>query len=280
MVAGGGDPSDPQQRRRPGPRPRDRVRLHDGGRHPAPRRRLRAPARGGLVRRRRHPRRTAPILTGQQGDPRVVRAPARPVLVFRKEVMRGLSRSEDQRQDQVSTGSSGRGRRGADRGGRHPGRSETGSGARPGSRRGRAAGRSAGVQDHGLRQVQVRTRHPPEGGPQEAVADRGSRRSSSAPRSTRTTTPRRRAMSAVPRGQGTRSRSRSCSAGARWRTRISVARSWTVWSRTSVNSSIVEAMPKQEGRNMIMVIGPTSGNSRAGEATSASSRAAKQATGR
>ena len=53
-----------------------------------------------------------------------------------------------------------------------------------------------------------------------------------------------------------RSRSPSCSAGARWRTPSSVARSWTGWSRTSARSAVVEAMPKQEGRNMIMVIAP------------------------
>jgi mannose-6-phosphate isomerase-like protein (cupin superfamily) len=47
--------------------------------------RLRTSARGRLVTRRRHPRRAAPILTGQQGrSMSAVRAPARPVLVFRK----------------------------------------------------------------------------------------------------------------------------------------------------------------------------------------------------
>ena len=82
----------------PGPGPRDRVRLHHRGRHPAPRRRLRAPARGGLVRRRRHPRRAAPILTGQQSSTCVHVHPrtGRPGACFSIEVMRGLADPTDQ----------------------------------------------------------------------------------------------------------------------------------------------------------------------------------------
>ena len=69
-----------------GPRPRagDRVRLHHRGRHPAPRGRVRTPARGGLVSVRRHPGRATPILAGQQGRTCASTAPARPVLVLRK----------------------------------------------------------------------------------------------------------------------------------------------------------------------------------------------------
>ena len=68
-------------------------------------------------------------------------------------------------------------------------------------------------------------------------------------------------------GGSTRSRSPSCSAGARWRTRTSVARSWTSLISELGDTIVVESMPKQEGRNMIMVIAQQA-DSRHGEAAS------------
>ena len=95
-----------------------------------------------------------------------------PVLISSVEVMRGLHRSAHQRPDPLSPGAPGGGRRRADRGDRHPGGAPPGPRSGPRSRRGGSAGRPAGLPDHGLRQVQVRARRPPEGSPQEAVAER------------------------------------------------------------------------------------------------------------
>ena len=85
MVAGGGDPPDPQRRQTPRPGARDRVRIYDRGRHAAARGRLRASARGGLVMPSSTPEASGTYTDWPAGQIHVVvRAPARPVLVFRK----------------------------------------------------------------------------------------------------------------------------------------------------------------------------------------------------
>ncbi len=133
-------------------------------------------------------------------------------------------------------------------------------GGRARSRRGLAQGDAAGLQDHGLRQVQVRRLEEAQGRQEAPVDGRPTRRSSSVPR--RTTHDLRlqgEAHPSLPRRRATRRASSSIFRGREIvHPETGQAMLKTVVELTQ-DIAMVEQPPMMEGRRMLMIIAPRGG---------------------